>query len=533
MAKKSFGECSESLSPDADKSCTHCRETRVDYRLREIQRRLREAQRIAKLGSWDWDIVTSDVWWSQQIYSIFGIEPVRPRVTYEVFLGFVHVDDRDRVEQAVDDAIHNGAPYDIVHRIVRPDDSIRYVRERAEVTCDEAGNPIRMFGTVQDVTEQHLAQKALAMSESRLATIIDIAPEAVVATDSDGNIQIFNRGAEEIFGYTADEVMGNSLDILIPHRLRRVHRIHMRQFESSIEPRRLMNARREISGLRKDGTEFPAFASVSKVELDEETIFIAIMRDVTDVHRAEAELLDALEQARAANTAKSQFLATMSHELRTPLNAILGFSEILSREFLGPLGNNKYTEYADDIIKSGELLLSLVNDLLDFSEVEQGSRSLKLGLIDLEQITMESVRAVQRKADEQGVRLIVTTVLGDREIYADGRALKQILLNILSNAIKFTPEGGRVSLGYKVKNDTATITVADTGVGIPEEAIPSLTQPFHQVNKDPYHSSEGWGLGLAITKSLVDMHGGELKIESEVGNGTTVTIGLPLQHRQA
>ncbi|MBO6521375.1 MAG: PAS domain S-box protein [Rhodospirillales bacterium] len=533
MAKKCHGQRIENLELGDEKGCQHCRETRSEYMLRETQRRLREAQRIAKLGSWDWDVVTGDVWWSQQIYTIFGVDPARPHVTYDVFLGFVHADDRARVEQAVDDAVNNGAPYDITHRIVQPDDTIRYVRERAEVTRDDAGKPVRMSGTVQDVTEQYLADKARKMSESRLATIIDIAPEAVVATDADGNIQIFNRGAEEIFGYRADEVRGRSLDILIPPRLRRVHRIHMRHFEGSGDLRRLMNARREISGLRKDGTEFPAFASVSKVELDEETIFIAIMRDTTELHRAEEELRNALEEARTANKAKSQFLATISHELRTPLNAILGFSEILSREFLGPLGNNKYTEYADDIIKSGELLLSLVNDLLDFSAVEQGSRVFDPGLVNLEKIAMESVRAVGEKAKQQGVRLVVTAVIGAREIYADERALRQILLNVLSNAVKFTPDGGQVSVGCETAEGKATITVVDTGVGIPEEEIPSLTQPFLQVDKDPYHSSKGWGLGLAITKSLVDLHGGELNIESVVDEGTTVTIELPAGSREA
>lgn len=512
--------------PDQEDRDRTMGEASLEERLQESENRLRELQRIANLGSWDWNITTNELWWSDQIYLIFGMDPGAFAATYEAFLSRVHPDDLGRVQLAVNQVLEAGGAYDVSHRIVLPDGGIRYVRERGDVAHDGAGRPVRMFGTVQDVTERHLAEDALRISESRLAAIIETAPEAVIVTGKAGVIEIFNQGAEAIFGYTAAEALGQPLDLLIPADVRGAHRVHMESFKESHEQRRMMDARREISGLRKDGTAFPAAASVSKFITNGDVIFVAILRDVSEFKRAELHLRDALEDAEKANRAKSEFLATMSHELRTPLNAILGFSEILRNEYLGPLGNNKYTEYADHIFDSGEYLLSLVNDLLDFSAIEDGRHTLDWELVCLHRAVHDSLNIVRDKAAEKDIKLIADFAPDLGEVRGDRRAIQQILLNLLSNSIKFTPAGGTIQISCVRVGPEVRIAVADTGIGIPAEVISTLTNPFRHSTKNPYRSTTGWGLGLPISKSLIDLHGGAMTIESEVDKGTTITVSL-------
>ncbi|MAO56238.1 MAG: hypothetical protein CMM61_11120 [Rhodospirillaceae bacterium] len=500
----------------------------VEARLRESERRLSELQRIANLGSWDWDVAADTFWWSDQIYRIFGLDPADFKVTSEALLDRVHPDDERRVRAAMTRAIKTGVSFDIEHRIVLPYGGIRCVRERGETVRDEAGAVVRMFGTVQDVTERRDAEQALRRSESRLAAIIETAPEAVIVTDRDGNIQVFNRGAEAIFGFTAEEAEGQSLDILIPAHKRADHQLHMRLFTASGSVRRMMDMRREISGLRKDGTVFPAAASVSKIDIDGDMIFVAILRDVSDLKQVERNLRGALADAEKANRAKSEFLATMSHELRTPLNAILGFSEILNGEYLGPVGTPKYLEYAEHIHESGQYLLSLVNDLLDFSAIEDGRRKLEIGAVCLLRVIQDCVNIVRPKVEEKGIDLLTNIAPGMRHIPCDRRAVQQILLNLLSNSIKFTPSGGTVQVSCLALEQSAQITVADTGCGIPADVLPQVTSPFRSLAKNPYRAEKGWGLGLPISKSLVDLHGGTMRIESEEGKGTTITVSFPL-----
>jgi len=368
---------------------------------------------------------------------------------------------------------------------------------------------------------------ALKESEARLAGILDIAPEAVIAIDDNLKISLFNQGAERIFGYGAGEVLGRSLGILMPKRFRKGHSEQIEGFADSRDDYRLMSERSEISGLRKDGTEFPASASVSKLEIGNEKIFTVLLHDITERKQVEEDRRLALVEAEKANKAKSEFLAAVSHELRTPLNAILGFADILNHQYFGPPGEGKYREYAADIYSSGEHLLELVNDLLDISTIEAGKQSLTMEKLAAKEIIAESVGIVDEKAREGGIDLLTKVPEDVPVFYADRRAIRQILLNLLVNAIKFTPKGGKVAVSIKGTKKKVTFKIADTGKGIPAKKIPELTNPFTRLEQDPHISAKGWGLGLAITKSLVDLHDGKMKIKSTVGKGTTVTVTLP------
>ena len=234
------------------------------------------------------------------------------------------------------------------------------------------------------------------------------------------------------------------------------------------------------------------------------------------------------ERAEAASRTKSQFLANMSHELRTPLNAVLGFSEILKTEAFGPLGGRRYKEYADDIHASGSHLLSLINDLLDMSKIEAGKYRLHREKEALAQIIGSVGRMMRGRAAEADLVLQVDPIDAALVVDVDVRAIKQVLINLLANAITFTSAGGRVRLGVRVETGQVAVQISDNGIGIPRDELPRLLRPFEQIDRNDRRGREGTGLGLALSNALVELHGGSLTLDSEPGVGTTVTVRLPI-----
>jgi signal transduction histidine kinase len=239
------------------------------------------------------------------------------------------------------------------------------------------------------------------------------------------------------------------------------------------------------------------------------------------------EIEEKSQQIEAANRHKSEFLANMSHELRTPLNAIIGFSEVLQERYFGEL-NEKQAEYTDDILTSGRHLLSLINEILDLSKVEAGRMELELAAFYLP-LAIDNARTfVRERATNHGITLEVKVDERIGDIVGDERKIKQILLNLLSNAVKFTPEGGRITISARPTNGSVEISVTDTGIGIAEEDQPKIFEEFRQVGSDYAHKVEGTGLGLTLAKKFVELHGGRIWVESEVGKGSTFVFTLPI-----
>ncbi len=253
-----------------------------------------------------------------------------------------------------------------------------------------------------------------------------------------------------------------------------------------------------------------------------------IQIDITERKKVERDLLDAKNQAERANRAKSEFLANMSHDLRTPLNAVIGFSDTILQEIFGPVGNEKYKNYIRDIGDAGRHLLAIINDILDISKIDAGEDELDERTILVLDVVDTCVTMVKERATSTGVRLDQTIAAGVSDIRADEIRLKKILLNLLSNAIKFTPPGGQVAIGAAFDdNGGIALSVADTGIGIAPKDIPRVLEPFNQIMENSFLAHEGTGLGLSLVKKLTEIHGGFLKIESEVGKGTTVTVTFP------
>ena len=255
---------------------------------------------------------------------------------------------------------------------------------------------------------------------------------------------------------------------------------------------------------------------------------IGVSRDVTQRMNHELDVKAAQERAESANKAKSRFLANMSHELRTPLNAVIGFTDLMRQRTFGPLGNERYEEYATLIYDSGQLLLDLISDMLDMAKIEAGRLELNYERVDVNGTVEDSVRMLRDRAENNGLELTLSLPKEPLFLIADKRAVKQVLLNLLTNAIKFTPAGGHVGVSVRYGDGLTTITVRDTGVGIPASELPRLGNPFEQVNSDPTIAKGGSGLGLALVRALMEKHSGTLSIDSEEGVGTTVRVTFPL-----
>ena len=504
----------------------------IDYE--KLVRHLNRAQRLSSTGSWEWDIATNEIIWSAQIFRMFGLAPHAFTPTYPAFLERVHPDDRSFVAARVQQAISGLEDYDIDHRIIRSDGEIRIVHEQGEVEYDRAGRPIRMIGAVHDVTEVRAAALASKRSEEMLATMLTISPEAIVVTDPRARILAFSAGAEMIFGYKAEEVVGGRVEQLIPTRFRRSHQGHVERFAAGTAPSLRMHERSQIVGLRKNGEEFIAEASLARLETADGFAFTTIVRDLSEQKAAEQRLIEAREQAEKASLAKSTFLANMSHEIRTPLNGVLGVAGALARSGL----NARQLEMVKLVESSGRALQGLLSDILDLAKADSGRMSVRAEPFDLGGVVRDTFALFGASAAEKGVDLVMRideTCSG--AFCGDDLKIRQVLSNLLSNAVKFTDHGEvRLSVSMIPTGagpDHVRFVVEDTGIGFAPDVAATLFERFEQADGSITRRFGGTGLGLAISKSLVSLMGGAISAASTPGCGAKFTFEVPLMRAEA
>jgi PAS domain S-box-containing protein len=398
----------------------------------------------------------------------------------------------------------------------------------AEEPSVAAATPEQTVGSASDLPERfQRAEDALRASEAEnreLKSIIDTATDGVVVIAPDGKIVQLSRSAEALFGYEAEELRGRPFVELFAPESRAAAQDYLEGLARDGVASVLAGGR-EVIGRVHQGGLIPLFMTLGRIG-EGEAKFCAVLRDLSQWKRAEEELLQSKRRAERASATKSEFLAKISHEIRTPLNTVLGFSEVMMEEQFGALGNERYREYVRDIHAAGGHLVSLVNDLLDLSKIEAGKLDLTFASVNLNGLVQQCVALMQPQANR--ARIIIRTSLAPNltPLVADARSIRQIVLNLLSNSIKFTGAGGQVIVSTAAGERGAVLRVRDTGVGMSEKEIEAALEPFRQLATSTRWGSGGAGLGLPLTKALAEANGAAFAIKSASNAGTLVEIAF-------
>ena len=493
--------------------------------LDEQRRLMGIAEAMAGVGHWRFDVVTQRVTWSDEVFRIHGLPPDTDVPDYATIQSLYHEDDRETLTRAVDHSIATGEGYEFTLRIRRPDGKVRHTLAKAECARDANGQVTSIFGLFQDITDQHLAALALTESEHRYRLLASNVSDVISVYGVDGQFRYMSPSVEELLGYRPDELIGRSpYEFIIAEDHARVASAF------AAHAKRGDHMTIEYRARAKDGRvrwleAKPRFHRNGNGQIIEVSDSV---RDVTERHEREAALRKAQADAEAAARAKSTFLANMSHEIRTPMNGVVGFTELLLAEPLTDEQRHKVQMIAD----SGAAMMRLLNDMLDLSKIEVGQMTINRSPLDLRQLVQNCATLMQPLADQKGLA-IDTTIASNvpRHVLGDDLRLRQILLNLIGNAVKFT-EQGAINIVATVVNeddrDMLQIAVSDTGIGIAPDRQKDIFRQFVQADETTARRYGGSGLGLAISAELVRLMTGTMTLASAPGVGTTVRFRIPL-----
>ncbi|GGK49980.1 PAS domain-containing sensor histidine kinase [Salinarimonas ramus] len=518
----------------------------------KVSRRIDSALSRGRCGLWDWDIARGRIYWSDSMYELLGYTRADEFMSFGDVNAMIHPDDSDFYALADELAASRATIVDHEFRIRDVNGAWVWLRARAELVQDRDDDGCHLVGIAVDITEQRRLAEASAAADIRLRDAVDAISEAFVLWDADNRLVLCNSKFRRLHDLTPDiaapgrtyaEVMRSGRQPIVAHEILREERPEhgARTFEAELADGRWL----QISERRtNDGGYVSVGTDITTLKRHEERLLESerrLKQTVADLRVSRQKLeaqaqqladlaeryLEQKAEAEGASRAKSEFLANMSHELRTPLNAIIGFAEVMEQGVFGALGSPKYGDYCKDIRSSGEYLLSVINDILDMSRIEAGRIMLEKRDVVLPEVVDRATRMVAELARAKNLALVVDAQ-ADVHLHADERALQQILVNLLQNAVKFTPEHGRIVVRSRLVGDAVNVYVEDTGIGIPSEAMKRIGRPFEQVEMEYSKTYQGSGLGLAIAKSLAELHGGSLRIRSQVSIGTVVMVHLPL-----
>ncbi|HET7411019.1 MAG TPA: ATP-binding protein, partial [Pararhizobium sp.] len=516
----------------------------------ESHRRVDTALSRGRCGLWDWDMARGRLYWSRSMYEMLGLPPRDCVLSFGDAARLMHPDDNDLYAIARSIARGETKQIDHVFRMRHADGHYVWMRARAEV-IDRASTQTHLIGIAMDVTEQYRLAQRSAEADQRLFDAIESTSEAFSLWDHEDRLVLCNSNFQETFGLPEAILQPGTPRATVEAACRRptiqrrvtggdeACRSETTEIQLAdgrwlqINQRRtreggLVSVGTDITQLKRSQDHMRESRKRLMAMLDDlASSRLALERQTRELSDLNADYQSEKERAEAANRTKSEFLANMSHELRTPLNAIIGFSEILENGLFGPLGSSKYEEYARDINMSGHHLLGVINDILDMSKIEAGQLQIERETVDLAPLIEEAVRLTIVPAEKKNIR-VARDIAEGLTMDADRRAMKQVLLNLLSNAVKFTNEGGRIFVRARRFGDAVTVTIADSGIGIPKSAMKKIGQPFEQVQNQFSKSTGGSGLGLAISRALARLHGGAMRIRSVEGAGTIVSVRIPL-----
>ena len=498
------------------------------------QQRYRAAIDGSRGGVWELDLESNQAYISRSLAGLLGLPAQEHTLSMPQFLGLFSTNDREKLLSLVRRAHVNGQ-FDIdVNAAHLP--IFLACRGRPSVRGSDQAKVV--IGMALDVTEMRGAQARLQSAEARLFDALRSMNDSFVIWDQMDRLVLWNNKFEDFFGFQPGTLQQGMAYATIEHHANNALENVNTLTDGTGSEIQLKDGRwvRYLETQTADGGRVSIGTEVTAIRTREfqlQNNQDALQKTITVLKKSQVRIVELAEnyeqekiRAEEANQSKSEFLANMSHELRTPLNAINGFSDIMKKELFGPLGDPRYAEYVNDILFSGQHLLSLINDILDMSKIEAGKMTLNTEALQMSDMISQVIRIVRGRADENRLKLVYDDITLP-EIEADPRAVKQVLLNLATNAIKFTPEGGVVSIVVEPKSAGLIIRVKDTGIGISQEDIQRLAQPFEQIDSQHSRQHEGTGLGLALSKSLVELHGGNFAIESVIGQGTTVIFTLP------
>jgi two-component system, OmpR family, sensor histidine kinase VicK len=483
---------------------------RAEEELRKSESQLADAQRVAHIGSWEWDVAANEIHWSDELYRIHGLKSDEFDATYDSFLEWIHPDDRDSVDEVVQKAFADGEPFDYYHRCIRPGGEVRMLHAQGRVERDENGQALRIFGTCQDVTEL----KRMEAPQRRLAAIIESSEDAIFSKSREGTITSWNPGAMRLFGYEAHEIIGRPMMVIVPPD----HRSEEEEIVTSVlAGKGVLNY--ETQRQRKDHSIVDVAVTVSPIR-DGNGMIIgcsSITRDITERKRIQEE----------ADRLKDEFFATVSHELRTPLTSIIGYTDLLLQGEGGEL-TDQQRRFLEVTERNAKRQLRLVGDMLFVSKAEAGEFSIELGSVDLDGLIAECVEAAMPAAEHRGIEISYrgeSTPLCE----ADGDRIAQLADNLISNAIKFTPEGGRAQVDLLVVDGQAVLEVTNSGSYIAPADQKRLFDRFYRAASASADAVQGVGLGLTIAEAIVHAHGGKIQVRSDEQSGTVFSVWLPLR----
>lgn len=526
-------------------------------------RRMDASLKRSRSGLWDWDLARGHIYWSHSMYELLGMQP------RDELLGFAAINDRmhpddGNLHQYIEHLLASDSTIiDKQFRLRHENGQWLWFKIRAELTMSSSKR-LHLMGVAMDITDQVTQAEQEHMAELRLRDAVDAISEAFVLWDRNSRLVLCNRPYRKLHNLRDEEnVVGLSYNQIMDRGQPQVVSVE----DSNIEDLASMSTE-DLSAMKPHARTYKVeLANGQWLQISERRTsdggFVSVGTDITNLKAHENKLVESEQQliatvadlrqsrqtlemqaqqlvtltekyaaekdnAEAANRIKSQFLANISHELRTPLNAIIGFSEVMKQEIFGAHSTGKYRDYSVDIHASGTYLLGLINDILNMSRLEDGEVDMSPAELDMATLTREVFDRTSKTLGTDRDLTFTDKLPDELKAYADPNLMDQVMSNLIENAAKFTPDGGEISLYGTQENGYSSITIADTGVGIPQDAIERIGQPFEQVQNQFTKSHKGSGLGLSIARRIICLSGGTMKIRSRIGQGTRISIRLPI-----